>query len=296
MFMDERMIHRQLERRYVTIREVDMVSGRYIDGQDNTGAYLRVSMQENPALTAIPAPGEIWEVSRRGVDWVLERRLDVQGMEISTEMLQPGDYRIEAPNDLYLNGRDVIVGGQRLPWYIGETPPTSPRNNDIWIYTGSGIYWQFMYDESSVSHKWWFVGGAPLFSEVTDEEETTSFSYTNLFTPGPSVALPFAGDYDVGIGMLAINTMEGGESFMSYAIGDTPATDIDCIEHVEAILGGGIAEGSYARYRRKTNLPQVTLTAKYKRVVTGTATFGRRWMMVTPVRVSEPIVIEGEEK
>lgn len=167
------------------------------------------------------------------------------------------------------------------------TIPTSPENGQLWVYPGAnGVRWLFQYNAASVSaYKWEFIGGSPLYSIIgtTGTESTASLTYVALTTAGPAIALPFAGDYDIDHGCHSNNNVTNAGTYMSYDIGGTAATDTDGLEsyqnNADAITAGTI------RTNRKTGLSAVTLTAKYRANVGGTAAFWRRWMRVRPVRV-----------
>jgi hypothetical protein len=165
---------------------------------------------------------------------------------------------------------------------IGTTPPSSPTDGDLWYYTGSGFTWAFIYDSSEATYKWKFVGGPPMFAEVTTDDTTTSATYAALTTAGPSIALPRAGDYMVEIGFAGYVSSAGSTLTMSYDIGGTGAVDADGVAFDEP-SASGYAE-TQSRPRVKTGLTAVSLVSKYKRVA-GTAHFLNRWMRVTPVRV-----------
>ena len=162
---------------------------------------------------------------------------------------------------------------------IGTSFPGSPNDKDIytWVADASaGVLWTFRYYEATT--KWMFIGGAPLFSQVLTSEGTSSASYTALTTAGPSLALPFAGDYDITIGA-NLASPNAHYAYMSYDIGVTGASDSDCV----FIYGNAYAYPSVSRLQRKTGLSAVTLTMKY-RVGSGTGYFEKRWMAVTPVQ------------
>ena len=161
------------------------------------------------------------------------------------------------------------------------TFPSSPVDGDIHVYpadTTNGVMWLFMY--RSAVNDWEFIGGAPLFAEVTTAETTASATYAALATAGPAIALPFIGDWMVEIGCLTGNSTATAVQFMSYDIGGTGAVDAD-----SSRPHGPIANNLMTAYRqrRKQALTAVTLTAKYK-VNAGTGTFQDRWMAVTPIR------------
>lgn len=161
--------------------------------------------------------------------------------------------------------------------------PTTPTDGQVVYYTAdatNGVVWAFKYRTASASaSKWEFAGGAPLTARVAASETTASTTYVALTTAGPSVALPFAGDYDVRIGGRIANTSGTDASAMSFDVGGTGAVDAD------AAVGVTAGAVNVASHVRKTGATAVTLTAKY-RVVSGTGTFIERWMEVLPVRVT----------
>lgn len=108
--MNERQLQRESEIRYVTIREVNPAE-RYIEVYDGTGTGMRISMHDLDPLTVIPAPGEVWVVSRRGYDWYLEHQID-DGSPVPVTALSPGDRRISTSGKIYLQGSDVVINGE----------------------------------------------------------------------------------------------------------------------------------------------------------------------------------------
>jgi hypothetical protein len=80
----------------------------------------------------------------------------------------------------------------------GTTPPSNPVDGDRWIYTGSGFTWEFIYDSSETTYKWKFLGGGSITAIVTtDETFTDDSAFHDPTTPGPTVTVPRAGDYEV---------------------------------------------------------------------------------------------------
>lgn len=161
----------------------------------------------------------------------------------------------------------------------GTSFPTSPKDGDTYPYlAAAGVLWNFMYQQST--GKWLFVGGPPMFSLVTTSETTVSTTYAALTTAGPSVTLPFAGDFDVEIGCGDPHTNAAGTIFMSYDIGGTGAVDGDSVFDSSQNVTGGF---HMCRRARKTGLTAVALTAKY-RVTAGTGRWQDRYMAVWPVQ------------
>jgi hypothetical protein len=165
----------------------------------------------------------------------------------------------------------------------GTSFPTSPANGE-YIYeadAANGILWRFKY--RTASSKWMFIGGSPLMSEVTTSQGSTSGTYADLATSGPSIAVPFAGDFEVEIGA-HITAADGNPAvtYMSYAIGGTAASDGDAVLFTSASSTGN-AQASVYRSRRKT-LTAVTLLAKYRIAsVSSGSTFANRWMKLRPI-------------
>ena len=150
----------------------------------------------------------------------------------------------------------------------------------------NGINWLFRYNASSASsYKWEFLGGPPMYSEVAASESTNATSYAALTTPGPSITLPRAGDYDIfveyetgasGVAMAGV--------YMSYDIGATTAVDADAaVASVPATAN--VWTGN--RTRRKTGLTSgIAITAKYRVGSANSVPFLKRIMQITPVRIS----------
>lgn len=147
----------------------------------------------------------------------------------------------------------------------------------------NGVFWELVFDGEG-EMPWKYIGGSPLFSEVTTQETTTSETFGALATAGPSVTVPLKGDYDVGLGCRILNSTTTGSSLMSYSIGASAAVTADAIDHFPG--NGSNLTAHEQRTKRKTGLAASTaLVSKYRRQTAGNATFSARWMSVTPVRV-----------
>jgi hypothetical protein len=165
----------------------------------------------------------------------------------------------------------------------GQTGPQNPPPGAVAYVEASagGPVWQFRWNGSA----WMFVGGPPLYAENTDDGTTTSSSFGDLTgsTAGPSVTLPFSGDYDVTIGC---RPQQSNVDFaiMSYTVGVTAASINDAIT---VSYNSPNERQHVVRMRRKTGLTAgSTLTCKYAVGAGGTATFDFRWISVTPVKVT----------
>jgi len=162
------------------------------------------------------------------------------------------------------------------------TLPTGTYNGQDFYYqlgSGGGV-WHFKYNTSSA--KWDFAGGAALYSVVDTGETSASTTYAALATAGPSIVLPFAGDYDVHLGSYQRTNTINTSSLMSFDVGGTGAIDADSTTYdTDAVSNGA----QVSTVRRKTGLTAVTLTAKYKVIGATTGRWANRFMAVVPVRV-----------
>jgi len=167
------------------------------------------------------------------------------------------------------------------------TLPGSPTDGQESILVDSltvpTYQWRFRWNAGSANtDKWEYVGGTAAVTETPNADLLNANAvYTTIANAGPSFALPRAGVYTVEVGCFPKQTANA-HYYMSYDIGGTGAVDADAFEGDWGNGGNGTA-GSFAR--TKSGLTAVTLTAKYKSL-TGNTTFAKRWMRVTPVRVS----------
>src|SRR5215831_13247400 len=102
------------------------------------------------------------------------------------------------------------------------------------------------------ANKWIYVGGTPMFNEVTTAESTGSTAYIALATAGPTLTVPRAGDYMLALGFtMSLNTLGPANAYMSYDIGATAAVDAD---NIGSLGTGGVMGASVARERKKAGL------------------------------------------
>lgn len=184
-------------------------------------------------------------------------------------------------------------------WYLdttsGPIPPTyvtslpgSPYDGQVVYYQSAamatlGVVWQLRYRATaSGSYKWEFIGGSPLNDFIFTSEATSSATYVDLATVGPSVTIPLAGDYEWSWGAL-IQVSAAAFSDAGIAVmNPSNAT----FSH-EVYFGSGTAnEGSSVA---STRVLTVTATGTYKlRYLSGAANarnFMRRFLRATPIRV-----------
>ncbi len=164
---------------------------------------------------------------------------------------------------------------------VATTLPGSPVADDETIYTDSltapTYYWHLRYNATLA--KWLYIGGIPLFAEVTTSEATTSGTYAALATPGPSITIPKTGTYLITVGATASATSQDG--IMSYDIGGSGAVDADAVHF------GNVGQiHSASRVRSKAFTAADVLLCKYKIASSATFTVSNRFITVVPTIIS----------
>jgi hypothetical protein len=164
--------------------------------------------------------------------------------------------------------------------------PGSPSDGDEVLFMDSltvpTYTWHLRYISGKASNKWQFIGGSPMVAAVTASEATTSTSYANLTTSGPSLTLPVAGDYQITYGAMINGGSDNAQPVASFAT-SAAASDTDRIE------GAPIsAEQTYmspSRSVKKTGLTAAAVTMKYKVTSAGSGTFALRWLNIIPIAI-----------
>lgn len=201
------------------------------------------------------------------------------GTPDATKFLR-GDGSWQVPGTASLN----LADAQR-----GTSLPGSPSDGDLFMLvdstTNATYQWLFRYEGgSSNTDKWEFIGGSPLYAEITPPENTASTTYTALTSAGPSITIPRAGVYVIEQGFDLGATTASGIALMSYDIGGTGAVDADSVRNSN--FGSSPTNGSAMRRRQKTiTAASTNLVSKY-RATAGTMTFENRWLSAIPIRVT----------
>lgn len=173
-----------------------------------------------------------------------------------------------------------------LPSTYVTSLPSNPVDGQTVVYAAdasNGVMWTLRYRAaSSSSYKWEFVGGSYLGASVATLQSTTSTTYTDLTTSGPTVTPPLSGDYAIRVeaGMTSTSSGEVG-AFMSYAIGATAATDTESV--TASVQTPGYSTNVSRQYVKNFS-SGTALTAKY-RGTASTVYFEKRVLAITPVRV-----------
>ena len=178
---------------------------------------------------------------------------------------------------------------EKLERTVDSEPVTSLPTTDLYVGrrivyvadAANGVHWDLVLTDPNATYPWAYVGGPPLTAEVSTSQTTTTTSYTDLGTVGPSVTLPaLTGDFTIGLGA-EMNCSVANYVSMSVALGAATAVDAD------AIVVGGVAvadASAYREIRRNGIAASAALVAKYK-TGAGTGQFQKRVLSVRPIRV-----------
>lgn len=172
-------------------------------------------------------------------------------------------------------------------WTYASTPPGSPATGDIWVYRDadpdSTITWMFRYNSGNTTYDWEFIGGSSKIVEVTTDQATSSATYTDLATTGPSFTTPRAGVYRVAHGFRFGGT-NPSKIIQSIKYSASEAADS---ESAGGTTGASKNTGDTAyRVLTLTVAASTAITTRYKSQDATSASAAYRWIEVTPVRVS----------
>jgi hypothetical protein len=165
--------------------------------------------------------------------------------------------------------------------------PGSPTDEDELNYpadTTNGAMWRFKYRSASGSaFKWEFIGGAAMYAAIATDETTTSTSFVDLATVGPSITVPRAGDYEVEVGATMWDATGASACYASVKRGAAATTNNDAVSQNGVVAAPGV---SVSRKIIMTGLAASDVLKVQYTVSAGTGHFIFRWLAVRPVRVS----------
>lgn len=179
----------------------------------------------------------------------------------------------------------VPIGGAPGAIPYGTSLPASPYDGQTAILvdstTNPTYQWQFRYNAGSTSpYKWEFVGGAPAHTAVEAVETTAGTIYGDLATVGPTFTLPRGGDFLVLV-TCYLNPASGANASVTLDVQGTTVGDL-----IYGLTSAGtLAFDSSIQIKLLGKAAGNTVRPLYK-VSSGTGTFARRRLTVTPIRVS----------
>jgi hypothetical protein len=185
------------------------------------------------------------------------------------------------------------VGSVNIPVVaLADFPPVAPANGDIIILdvpasfnpiTGRKVHWLCTYDATSSG---WHVSGPPIGAVVTTAQNSTSTSYTDLGTVGPSLTLPRPGDYLITLSLILANVSGASDEHTGYMSFDGWGLlpNDDRAASTRLLENGSMKSAVHVALL--TGLPATTATAKYRTNVALNTSYRNRRFLAQPVFIT----------
>jgi hypothetical protein len=146
----------------------------------------------------------------------------------------------------------------------------------------AGVVWHLRYNAgSSSAYKWEFIGGPPLNATMPDYDSIASATFVAGAHNGPLITLPRNGDY---IAAFNADVRPPASVWAGCGVawpGSGPTND----EAIWAYGGTGGTTATNAATIKRTGVTAGVATMHFFSQA-GSALMGRRWMTITPVRLS----------
>lgn len=137
----------------------------------------------------------------------------------------------------------AFIAGHKLNWSWGTSPPGSPQSADIWIYTGSGFFWMFIYDSSETTYKWKFVGGGPLYQQNLSGVTSTVNGWT-FVSGAPTFTVPRGGDYEFIWNARGISSAASGSALMGAGVSVNTTSALSLLNAAHTVTGSTQVDNS----------------------------------------------------
>lgn len=147
----------------------------------------------------------------------------------------------------------------------------------------NGIVWHFRYRSASAStYKWEFVGGSPLFAEVsTNQNIAIGAGVVDPSTVGPTITVPRAGDYEITFSLEAQMSASGTAGGGVQVNGSYDSTT----EVFAGVISSGSGTPNRTPVRRNVTTAATDIKLRYFATGSGTTSVGNRILAVRPIRV-----------
>lgn len=180
------------------------------------------------------------------------------------------------------------LGGAVTVSTMAGGPPGSPADKDVWVATAVdalGTRWAFQYNAGSGSaFKWEFIGGSAVSTYVATLENTSSGTFVDLATVGPSVTIARAGDYTFDFGLTAVAIATGGGNGQGVLFKNGAAN----FGLIATVNMDNINSAANSTSMRQPITAAAADTYKVRYAITNgvSTSFQQRSLSVTPVRIA----------
>lgn len=181
-----------------------------------------------------------------------------------------------------LNEMETGIDRASIPTKVTSLPGSPYDGQEVYYEAADGVYWHLRYRSASASsYKWEYLGGAALQAEVSTIETTTSASYADLATVGPSVTLPLAGEYEIEFSLSLKTSAAGATMGQAAPTYGAAASDVDAAQQQSA--NNYITVGR--KIVRTVAAASQLVKLQYKSDGSATLTASNRVISIRPVRV-----------
>jgi len=168
-------------------------------------------------------------------------------------------------------------------------PPVAPQDGDRWIAANpaTGYAWQFIYDANWTTdpYKWKCIGGSEAYAQVSTQQTRPGGSAIgDLATVGPQLVIPRPGVFHVRWGSLVNTGNSSSGGYCGVVVSNAGGTRLSSYE-----ADSGTTQGAWLSAMTEEEMtinPAVTVKLQYFNNGNQQATFGNRWLSITPLRVS----------
>lgn len=162
---------------------------------------------------------------------------------------------------------------------------------DLVVDATKGIVQRYRWNAGSLSaFKWEFIGGSAQYDHIGDigsaAQSTSSTAYVDLTTVGPSVTLPYPGDYMVEYSFQGRNSVAHSQCRATPVATNLAAAAVNAAWSEQPVTGDFIRASRFKRFDDISG----TLKLQYAAAVSGTADFIARDLKATPIRIRNTLV------
>lgn len=253
-----------------------------IEGKIQRGEVVPINAYYLSPFFRWPQIGELWVIREENGSWFLEGLWEEQ----EGVGAEPGDAIISSnAGRVLLNVQGVL---RPLKVLLVSTLPLEPYDGqEVYFQSATmataGVIWHLRYRAASASsHKWEFIGGAPLSAEAAAAVNITSVAYVTA-TGGPSLTVPLAGDYEIGLTVQLAQEAVGDFAIAAVKLGAAVGDDANGV----LFKAAGVSQLVVAnRTMVRANLAAAALLeVVYRTGSGGNGNFARRELWTRPIRV-----------
>ena len=247
---------------------------------------IQTVLRDPSALRAVPPRGILHRAIRTDVVSVLP-----QAPVVGDEVYLTVDASTRAvANMLYLATGWVQIGAPPVVTALTTTGAADGVEVYYVADSANGVVWHLRYRAAgSASYPWEFVGGAEMrATNAGTSMTTTSATYVDLSTVGPTITAPLAGEYRVeawaqaqhsvasALGTMALKIGSAATSDTNAVRGQAPAANYDVTGLTYSQIVTVSAASTVLKMQFKTNASTLTVN---------NAGLINPWMTIRPVRV-----------